>query len=589
MGVYQVEHSIDLTVSREEIWPYLAHTDALNRELGLPLPSFRYQPLETGGSRADGEIRLLGMKIRYREHPFEWERPSYYHVRRTFDSGPMKWAQLGSDLLATSTGCRIRSYCTFETTPSFRAALSLKMRQSLVAMDAVLRRFETDIQTQSKTAYRRQLEQNPVHPVRLRRGLELLSHRGFPTQAIERLSAFLSNEPDLRVSEFRACDLGNGETQPWLSLCLAAVQAGLLNLEWRVLCPYCRSNLAKATRLSGIREEAHCIACNIAFDASFDQNVEVLFGVHPNVRSAVAASYCIGGPELARHVAAQWVLSPGESRTIIAPPIAGTFQTRSLSLTQDGRLTVAQDGPSKIEIDLKMPPERRTIQTGGEVEVKNGNPFEVVWRWEDPTRLPHVTTAAEVTSLQEFRDQFASEVLSPGEQIAVNTVVVMFTDLKGSTRMYRDTGDALSYAQVRRHFDIIKQALTQHQGGTVKTIGDAVMAVFRSVDDAVDAAAQIHDQMAREMPQLITKIGLHCGPALVVEANGILDYFGQTVNQAARLQKFSLGGDLILLEQFLGQIKPEHWNIEPFQANVPDIGDNVRLARLSYNLDLPTS
>ncbi len=51
-------------------------------------------------------------------------------------------------------------------------------------------------------------------------------------------------------------------------------------------------------------------------------------------------------------------------------------------------------------------------------------------------------SAAEVTSLQVFRDLFAREALRPGEQISVGGIAVLFTDLRDSTRFYRDVGDA---------------------------------------------------------------------------------------------------------------------------------------------------
>ena len=68
-------------------------------------------------------------------------------------------------------------------------------------------------------------------------------------------------------------------------------------------------------------------------------------------------------------------------------------------------------------------------------------------------RLPHfeyvsAATAAEVTSLQVFRDLFANESLRPGERISVGSLTVLFTDLRGSTRLYRENGDAVAFGRV---------------------------------------------------------------------------------------------------------------------------------------------
>ena len=87
-------------------------------------------------------------------------------------------------------------------------------------------------------------------------------------------------------------------------------------------------------------------------------------------------------------------------------------------------------------------------------------------------------TAARVSALQDFRDLFSSEVLSPEEGFEVRYLTVMFTDLRSSTAMYRERGDAPAYALVRDHFQVLRDAIAKHHGAVVKTIGDAVMAVF---------------------------------------------------------------------------------------------------------------
>ena len=72
--------------------------------------------------------------------------------------------------------------------------------------------------------------------------------------------------------------------------------------------------------------------------------------------------------------------------------------------------------------------------------------------WSDQS-----ATAAEVTALQMFRDLFASEALRPGEQISVGTLTVLFTDLRNSTQLYREIGDATAFGRVMNHFDVLKK------------------------------------------------------------------------------------------------------------------------------------
>jgi len=83
----------------------------------------------------------------------------------------------------------------------------------------------------------------------------------------------------------------------------------------------------------------------------------------------------------------------------------------------------------------------------------------------------------------------------------------------------------------------------------VKTIGDAVMAVFRRPAGALRAflrAQQVLASPPEGMRPLILKVGIHAGPCIAVTLNGRLDYFGCTVNMAARLEGLSSGGNVII-------------------------------------------
>lgn len=139
-----------------------------------------------------------------------------------------------------------------------------------------------------------------------------------------------------------------------------------------------------------------------------------------------------------------------------------------------------------------------------------------------------------------FRELFGEQVLSTQESLAVETATFLFTDIKGSTQMYSDLGDAKSYDIVREHFKILFAAIARNNGVVVKTIGDAVMGSFLKPIDAFNAALEAHREFAsRELSQagyLKIKMGIHSGSAIVVNLNNSVDYFGNSVNLAARVQ-----------------------------------------------------
>lgn len=136
-----------------------------------------------------------------------------------------------------------------------------------------------------------------------------------------------------------------------------------------------------------------------------------------------------------------------------------------------------------------------------------------------------------------------------GEQLSIGSLTILFTDLRGSTMLYRDIGDATAFGHVLNHFDMLREAIDAEGGVIVKTIGDAVMAAFRRPANAIRAI--IHAQTVLATPPagaiaLRLKAGPHFGPCIAVTLNDRLDYFGSTVNIAARLEGLSTGDDIIL-------------------------------------------
>jgi class 3 adenylate cyclase len=74
------------------------------------------------------------------------------------------------------------------------------------------------------------------------------------------------------------------------------------------------------------------------------------------------------------------------------------------------------------------------------------------------------------------------------------------------------------------------------------------MAAFRHPAQALRAVRAAQTTMTAGEPRLWLKVGIHQGPCIVVNLNERLDYFGSTVNIAARLPGFSTGGEIILSE-----------------------------------------
>jgi len=191
--------------------------------------------------------------------------------------------------------------------------------------------------------------------------------------------------------------------------------------------------------------------------------------------------------------------------------------------------------------------------TKGELRLVNATESPMTLVIESRDWTADALTAHQVTALQSFRHLFPDAVLHGGEELAIDSIAILFTDLQSSTVLYRETGDGPAYQRVREHFEFLAGIIRAHDGALVKTIGDAVMAVFVSPQQALRAALGVQEQIAgfnhtRGDMALTINMGLHCGRCIVVNLNDRLDYFGSTVNLAARLQGQSRGGDIVLSE-----------------------------------------
>jgi class 3 adenylate cyclase len=153
-------------------------------------------------------------------------------------------------------------------------------------------------------------------------------------------------------------------------------------------------------------------------------------------------------------------------------------------------------------------------------------------------------TAKRILTNQTFRDVYKADNLNIDQRLKITSLTFLFTDLKGSTALYERVGDLAAFDLVRAHFHALLEIIASEAGAVVKTIGDAVMATFTRPEQALAAGLRMRAAMERLNEErgtkdLVVKIGIHEGPCLAVMLNERQDYFGQTVNIAARVQGLS--------------------------------------------------
>jgi adenylate cyclase len=172
-------------------------------------------------------------------------------------------------------------------------------------------------------------------------------------------------------------------------------------------------------------------------------------------------------------------------------------------------------------------------------------------------------------------------------------LAIVFADVVGSTRLYELMGDLRARDMVAICIDVMRSATEQHQGTVIKTMGDEVMATFPTADLALNAAAQMQQQISRHAQLKVDgqpvsiRIGCHFGP-VVLEYR---DVFGATVHTANRMTSQAKGGQIMTTAAMVDHLSPE-WRASVRQIDVAMLkgqGSEVALYEVLWQSEDVTS
>ena len=549
-----------LRASPGALWPFVADTNRFNRDTGLaPVEYLQGDGPRPSNARRHLRLVQFGITVEWEEFPFEWIRPSRFGVVRQYRKGPLAELRVLVELTPQPGGGSRLVYQVWARPRSLLGLIAIPLQIGVLSarrFDATIRRYDQlaaeaksplDLPARGRLA--------PGGGERLASLRQALLAQGAAPDLLARLIETIEEADDLTLARMRPYALAEHwgvPRRPVLELCLTATRAGLLDMRWDLLCPLCRGANHSSPSLADIQTQVHCESCNIDFTANFDRSVELTFRPTPAVRPIEYREFCVGGPQVTPHIVAQQLLPSGARRTLTPPLEPGRYRLRALELPGGHSLVVGPDGLTEATLRASgagWPQEELSLGPTPTLTLENATESERLLILERMVWTDQATMAAEVIALQRFRDLFSREMLRPGQEVSVGSLAVVFTDLRGSTRLYREIGDAPAFGRVMSHFDVLRQAIATEDGALVKTIGDAVMAVFRSplaALRAILAARQALAASSQAAPPLCLKAGIHYGPCIAVTLNDQLDYFGATVNIAARLVGLSAGEDVVV-------------------------------------------
>jgi class 3 adenylate cyclase len=418
--------------------------------------------------------------------------------------------------------------------------------------------------------------------------------RSWSPRVVSRLEAMIRSDDDaalFRINPFTfASERGLDESEA-IDLFLHATALGLFEMDWLLICPRCACAVESFARLRAVLRRFRCPECHNEYEAAMDDFIAIYFSVSPQICAIryhrpeeldpFEYIYVFKGVREGRTPDGRpfldWVRSALRGAAFLEPGGTARFAFEAAPGALSGFSSDVDAGfVLQVGTEPAAEPQRLRLTylgTGYQPDAAALAPGPVALEVANPTtsrgvlaivqappgdedallRFDPYLTGKHLLTSQTFRSLFRSEVIGGAQGLAIRDIALLFTDIRGSTALYQRIGDLNAFQLVQQHFDLLRETTVHHGGAIVKTIGDAVMAAYPDASLAVRAALDMLGAIERfneDQPErpVSLKIGIHHGAAIAVTLNDELDYFGQTVNIASRVQEMADAAEIWITE-----------------------------------------
>lgn len=147
------------------------------------------------------------------------------------------------------------------------------------------------------------------------------------------------------------------------------------------------------------------------------------------------------------------------------------------------------------------------------------------------------------------------------DRTTINSAI-LFSDVVGSSKLYKQLGDGEANLAISDCVAMMVDEVRRHQGVVVKTIGDEVMARFRTARHACAAGISIQQKSHSDPQGLNIRIGAAYGQAILADN----DIFGEVVNDAAAVARVAQAHQFLVSQGFADQLlEPnQEYTVHPF-------------------------
>lgn len=533
----------------EALWRLISDTSRLNRALGVAEIKFEQRGEETWGTAKNGGIHHEWLEV-----PWNWVAGQWLTCLRVYTHGFSKamYAIHRIEPLAPAEGVdggeRCRVYLYFGAVPrGTLGKLALRFGFPSVgrAYDRVLPAAAEQLSRMRPMVL--QLAAPALEPEaeqRLAAVRQQLKDEGMDARCVDELLDWVKggDEADLyRIQVRERARAWNVDERDLLRVALHATRAGVLSLSWDTICPHCRGVTEENPALGKMRPEVRCEVCAVSFGTADEPAVEVTFHVHSSIREIAKRTYCSAEPAAKDHIRVQLEV-PGKQTQAVRPALGpGRYRMRRRGEERYAYLDISEAATAEVVAWSGNDGEVTRAAPGAAVEIGNAEDTHRMFIIENSQWTDYALRPGQLLSLPDYRDLFSEDYIAADVHLAVGEQTLLFTDVVGSTAFYAERGDPGAFVEIKKHFDEVFAIVAANRGVAIKTIGDAVMAAFVNPADAVRASHAIHRAFSpdRQGTPIRLRISLNTGPCIAVRFNASIDYFGGTVNVAAKLQSLA--------------------------------------------------
>jgi len=559
---------IPLKSSAQEIWYWLSDSSRINRALGMA---------HRDEVERDGHLivstKMLGQKQEWKELPWKWVSGESIIVDRIYNKG---FAKTNHSIFYFNDN-KLYIYMGFIPNGYFSKIL-LDLGGKSVVQDLAKLLLEIDEDLYSGKiipqyfAVNEDKLNNDAKEI-LNKKLSKAMNLGLPESIMSNVYELICSGDELDLYRIRTKELAlkwNIDYKQLLEYFILLSHCEILYISWDIICPSCLGPRTQTKELVDLLNIDHCPSCKINFETSSENSIEITFKINEKIRRVKQLQFCAAQPARKRHIKIQWSFSSKDKWKELNLA-QGQYRIRLLGDANSSLLNISPTGEQQCDMN----------------ESKDHYHLAPLFKLVFPKISSKETLIIEELELDPMalrpRDLFAQNIfkrffknqdLGDGVQLHLGEQTILFTDIISSTKFYEGQGDKKAFEYIKDHFKELYTIFESHHGIIIKTIGDAVMASFPTPENALSATKEMHqvfDSSHTKFPFQL-RASAHIGNVIGVNQDTGIDYFGNTVNVAAKLQAIAEDQQLGVSKEFfdqLSQASKKGWNITHKEIQLP--------------------